>query len=147
MSMEEKLLNNSVRDTKTGCLRWTGGHVPRGYGLVWDSGARKSRAVHRVAHEVWVGPIPESHDVDHVADRGCRYRDCIEPTHLEAVTHRENLLRGETVSGVNARKTHCSNNHEFTEENTMIQHGKRRCRECRRLADRARRAAKRDRGG
>jgi len=67
-------------------------------------------------------------EIDHVYERGCRYRDCLEPTHLEAVTHQENTAR------FKRRITHCPKGHEYTPENTYMYRGKRNCRECNREA-------------
>ena len=66
---------------------------------------------------------------------------CVNPAHLEAVTHRENVLRGAGVSAIQARKTHCKHGHEFTPENTMkvrtpSGNGGRRCRTCDRIRKR-----------
>lgn len=105
--LERKILTRSVRDGE--CLRWTGSHNPKGYGQVCHEG--RVLDVHRAAHELWVGPIPDGLEVDHVAARGCRHRDCVEPAHLEAVTHAENLRR-------KAEITHCPRGHEFSEANT-----------------------------
>lgn len=44
---------------------------------------------HRVAYELWVGPIPEGMELDH----RCKVRACINPAHLEPVTHAENMRR------------------------------------------------------
>lgn len=122
MNVTEKLIAGSVRDDETGCLRWTGRHDAKDYGEISVSG--RSRRVHRVAHEVWIGPIPAGKEIDHVYANGCRYRDCIEPAHLEAVTHKENLLRK------TSRITHCPHGHEYTDENTITERGRRKCREC-----------------
>lgn len=116
----------SQRDEASGCLRWTGAHTEKGYGHIHWGG--KSRRVHRVAYEVFIGPIPAGYEVDHVRQRGCVHRDCIEPTHLEAVTPEENKRRRFTP-------THCPSGHEYTPENTYLKpSGKRNCRECRRAA-------------
>lgn len=52
--------------------------------------------VHRIAHELFVGPIPAGLDIDHL----CRVRDCANPAHLEPVTRQENLRRGAGSGGV-----------------------------------------------
>jgi len=81
-------------------------------------------------------------EIDHL----CRVRCCVNPDHLEAVTHRENILRGNTFAAVNAAKTHCPKGHEYTPENTRIHTGGRRqCIACSRAYDRAR-YAKQPRG-
>lgn len=136
-SVEERLLARSVRDPESGCLRWQGAHTPAGYGQISTNGKKVS--VHRAAHELWIGPIPDGYDVDHVAARGCRHRDCIEPTHLEAVTHRENLLRGNGPTGRINRRDTCKDGHELT----LRPDGKRRCMTCRRARHRAYMAARR----
>lgn len=77
-----------------GCWLWTGTTVGSNarYGHFWD-GERKVYA-HRFAYELWVGPIPEGHEIDHVKSRGCTSKLCVRPDHLEPVTHRENRRRG-----------------------------------------------------
>ena len=52
------------------------------------------------------------------------------PEHLEAVTCRENILRGLGPGASNARKTHCSAGHPFTEENSYRWRNKKHCRIC-----------------
>ncbi len=122
-STEAKLLKSAVRDPETGCLRWSGAHTRTGYGHMRVDG--RARPVHRLAFECWVGPIPEGLEIDHVFERGCRFRDCLEPSHLEAVTHRENLRR------VSRRTTHCPAGHPYSGENLiMLNATKRRCRAC-----------------
>jgi hypothetical protein len=61
---------------------------------------------------------------------------CVNPEHLEAVTKRENTLRGFGITALNYRKTHCLKGHKFTEENTYYEKpdlNHRRCKECKRL--------------
>lgn len=113
-----------------GCWEWlsaldTGGYAkiavpPRG---TWDR-------AHRVAYRLFVGPIPVGKQLDHL----CRRRSCVNPSHLEAVSARENTLRGDGVAGRYARRTHCEHGHEFSPENTYTVPGSnaRRCRICQR---------------
>ena len=111
------------------CWLWTGSVIPAGYGRFRLGG--KTLMAHRVAFELMRGEIPQGLELDHL----CRVPLCVNPAHLEAVPHRINLLRGETITGKNAQKTHCAAGHEFTVENTYLRRRGRGCRECRRLAD------------
>jgi len=96
------------------------------------------RSAHRLSYETEIGPIPEGLELDHL----CRVRSCVNPLHLEPVTHQENVRRGE---GANfwRNKTHCPQGHEYTEENTGISNRNnekcRYCRECKREKNRQRR--------
>ncbi len=103
-----------------------------GYGQFWEG---KNIPAHRYAYEFCVGPVPEGLQLDHL----CRVRYCVNPDHLEAVTSRVNLLRGEGTSAKHARQTHCIHGHEFNEENTYIcSNGARQCKPCGRAFRRAR---------
>lgn len=122
----EQLLARFTIDGDTGCWRWVGAHTKNGYGLV--ALGRRTQRVHRVMHELFVGPIPAGYHVDHVYKRGCRYRDCGNPEHLEAVTQAENNRRSGAI------KTRCLRGHEYTPANTYRQPSKpsiRLCRACR----------------
>lgn len=92
---------------------------------------------HRYAYEHFIGPIPEGLQVDHL----CRVRNCVNPDHLEAVTCRENVLRGDGVAAANARATHCPQGHAYDEANTYTwTNGGRHCRACARIKTREQRA-------
>jgi hypothetical protein len=109
-----------------GCWAWTANHTNEGYGVVTYCGVRTT--AHRVVYQLLVGPIPAGMQLDHL----CRNPSCVNPFHLEAVSGRENLRRGQGWSGRHAQQTHCVNGHEFTPENTLLHSGSggRRCREC-----------------
>ena len=90
--------------------------------------------VHRMIYEHLVGPIPEGLELHH----RCETPACCNPAHLEPVTHRDNLLRGNGWPGVNARKTHCLHGHPFDEANTLVTpDGRRQCRACGRASSAA----------
>lgn len=108
----------------SGCWLWTGAINHNGYGLF--HGTQRMGIAHRFAFEYFVGPIQSGLDLDHL----CRNRACVNPAHLEPVPHRVNLLRGNSFSGVNARKTHCVHGHPFTPDNTRLKYGHRLCRIC-----------------
>lgn len=126
----ETRLESRVEHSDRGCWLWTGQRYSNGYAVMhWQS---KSRLLHRLTYEYFVGPIPAGMQLDHL----CRIRHCVNPEHLEPVTHKENIRRAMRLS--------CVNGHRFTPENTYIPaDGKRYCRECRRNRVRQQRAAKR----
>jgi hypothetical protein len=124
----------------SGCWVWTGSSTDEGYGFLTTKTYTPPKFVsHRLAYELYRGPIPEGLTIDHL----CRNRGCVNPWHLEPVTSKENVLRGIGISAMNARKTHCKHGHEFDIRNTYItKEGERACRMCSRLKQRSYVAAK-----
>jgi len=113
------------------CWHWKGALTDRGYPSFWFDG--RVDYAHRFAYLKFVGEIPAGKQIDHL----CRNRDCVNPRHLEVVTQRVNMLRGECPSAVNARRTHCIRGHKLSGRNLYVTPtGKRQCRECRRRARR-----------
>jgi len=110
----------SQTDKGDGCWLWTGGKTLAGYGQL-SIDYRKTLA-HRYAYELLVGPIPPGMEIDHL----CRNRSCVNPQHMEAVTHAENMRR-------QVRRPHCPQGHEMTGHNLMYRKdgGGRICRACR----------------
>lgn len=115
-----------VRKSKeSDCWIWTGSVGQDGYGRIRLAGA--IRRTHRLSYLAHKGEIPSGTVLDHL----CRVRECCNPDHLEAVTNRENILRGESSSAQRARQTHCKRGHEFKPENTYVRaNGQRVCRTC-----------------
>ncbi len=113
-------------DPATECWLWTG-PTNRGYGRATIRG-RKMTA-HRAVYLTMRGPIPPGRHIH--LDHLCRNKMCVNPDHMEIVSRRENILRGQAPTALNARKTHCIHGHEFTPDNTMIRSGgSRKCRIC-----------------
>ena len=110
------------------CVLWTGALDRRGYGRQ-RVGQRRIMA-HRVVWELLVGPIPDGATLDHL----CRTPACVNPAHLEPVSQRENVLRGEAPAAQNARKETCDRGHRFDYTNSR---GERICRRCRTLRRKA----------
>ena len=135
-SVKQRFDAKWIPEPNTGCWLWTASTRRGGYGGFWSGG--KTVRAHRYAYERWVGPIPDGLELDHL----CRNPTCVNPDHLEPVTHRENTLRGETIAAANAAKTHCPQGHPYDERNTYVYpNGRRNCRTCDRDRDRPRRGA------
>lgn len=128
-------------DKTATCWLWTGYRDSGGYGHfgVWNGEKQIDVPAHRYAYELLVGPIPPGLHIDHVVERGCRHRHCVNPAHLEPVTPGENIRRGMTgkTNHANSRKTHCPQGHPYDAENTVVWgDGARRCRICERRKNR-----------
>lgn len=132
LDLPDRFLTKVKVDRFTGCWEWVAFSDKIGYGRYQLCG--RQMLAHRVSYEAECGPIPDGLVIDHL----CRNPSCVNPAHLEAVTQLENVRRGK--SGLhNARKTHCPRGHEYTPENLLPRkNGKRDCRECSRIRDRAR---------
>ena len=108
-----------VEKADSGCWNWTGTCQANGYSTFAIAG--KTVRGHRWSYEHFVAQIPDGLEIDHL----CRNRKCVNPSHLEPVTRKENRRR--------AMRSHCVNGHEFTPENIYLHSGKRYCRTCRRI--------------
>jgi hypothetical protein len=70
-----------------GCWFWTRATDTNGYGVFGVGGMQRS--AHRVAYELLVGPITDGLEIDHL----CLVKNCVNPDHMEIVTHLENMRR------------------------------------------------------
>lgn len=100
------------------CVPWPGKLGPDGYGqhrMIWKALGRHHPG------RGW--------DLDHL----CRNRSCVNPAHLELISHRENVLRGNTIMAAKVAQTHCKHGHPLSGDNLYIRPtGRRECRACRR---------------
>jgi hypothetical protein len=114
------------------CYNWPGYLTGMGYGqLGTKKKLGKNISAHRLVWEATNGPITQGLSLDHL----CRNPACVNPHHLEPVTHKENCLRGVGITAINSKKTHCKTGHPFDEDNTGYQKsGKRYCKECQKVA-------------
>lgn len=126
--LEERFWSKVLKREEDECWIWLGSLTTTGYGQIYVNEFKKPIVAHRVAIFIHTGSWPlEGMHTDHL----CRLRMCVNAKHLETVTPRENIHRGNAWSGVNARKTHCNHGHEFTPENTYYRdNGSRKCLTC-----------------
>lgn len=115
------------------CWRWKGFIHKNGYGAFQDF--RRSALAHRFSYMNLVGPIPKGLTIDHL----CRTNDCVNPLHMELVSHRENIMRGNGEAYKNSIKTHCKRGHSLSGYNLKPNGEKRSCRTCHNLTNRNRR--------
>lgn len=124
-------------DPVTGCWMWQGYINWCGYGRFRYQG--RDYMAHRMAHILFIGPIPDGFDVDHKChwwDKSCTsgdhcpHRACCNPLHLQAVSKK---INSSMVRFSNALKSECPQGHPYTEENTYlyVHKGKNRQRMCR----------------
>lgn len=125
------------------CWEFTGACNDQGYPQINYQG--KLQAAHRLVYKLLVGPIPVGKELDHkchtldtncLGGKTCRHRRCLNPAHLEPVTHRENTLRGRTVAAFHAQQITCVKGHLLQ----RLPSGYRGCPICIRARSQSRRA-------
>lgn len=119
---------------ESGCWLWLAYTNQDGYGRSrWEG---RLQMAHRISWQVHRGPIPGGLEIDHL----CKVRRCVNPDHLELVTHYENVQRtvnpslAERPLAPGARlhlREICRNGHMLTPENLRISKtGHPSCRAC-----------------
>lgn len=126
----ERFLDKVSPEPNSGCWLWTASTFKNtGYGQFYIGPewgyAKGMTTAHRASWHLFKGEIPDGLHIDHL----CNVRCCVNPDHLEPVTHEENtrraLLGKELVE-------HCHRGHEYNEFNTYRNsRGHRECRVCR----------------
>lgn len=91
VSAEERFWRHVELEPNSGCWIWVGARGKSGYGNFWDGESYLNS--HVFSFNLLVGPTPVDYELDHT----CRLRCCVNPRHLEVVSHFTNLLRGNTV--------------------------------------------------
>src|SRR5262245_11493011 len=107
------------------CWKWISA-VSNGYGYFSVANGFRMRA-HVISYELRARmPLPSDMEIDHV----CRNTLCVNPKHLEVVSHRENMLRGDGPTAINARKAYCIRGHPLFGANLYLHPKQRVCRIC-----------------
>ena len=122
-SAAKRFVRRVSRNLSTSCWLWTGGHNDGGYPLFFANGL--DVYAHRWAWQQVNGPVPDGLELDHI----CRNRGCVRPSHLEAVTHLENMRRSPLQN-----PSHCKHGHPLSGDNLRRRRdtGQRCCRTCER---------------
>lgn len=123
-TLPDRFWSKAIPEPNSGCWLWLGGVNNQGYGLIHN--VDRMSLAHRFAF-LATAPIPVGLEIDHK----CRNSRCVNPAHLEPVTHKVNMER--------AGKTHCHRGHALTPENRSTRRGRNGdCLACCRIRDRAR---------
>lgn len=105
------------------CWIWTGART-KGYGCLRMKDKQKTIYAHREVFRLLTGKLNDSKEMDHL----CKTKACVNPAHVEEVTHRENMRRHDWHL-----KTHCVHGHKYEEVGFYFSEGKRgrgHCRAC-----------------
>lgn len=123
-----------------GCWLWIAGRDSQGYGIF---NAVKGKPVRAHQFSFWLqnGPVPVGLELDHLCHtwdvtcpgNRCLHRTCVNPLHLEPVTHAENTRRGRAPNSIAVRTDLCGRGHSLAEEAHTRPDGGRLCRACVRL--------------
>ncbi len=106
------------------CWKWLGKKNTKGYGIY------RKRNAHRAVYEHLIGEVPDGLELDHL----CRNPICVNPHHMEPVTHAENVRRG--LNGYGARQLCRNGLHDITTPESWYvnKRGDRTCKECHRAS-------------
>lgn len=103
---------------------WISGYAHNGVGYTCVATEGRRVLCHRFTYELFVGPIPDGLVLDHL----CRVPRCCNPAHLEPVTNRENLRRGNSPQALATRTNECKFGHSLVD--AYESKGSRYCRTC-----------------
>ncbi len=116
-------IESHITRLPNGCWEWE--RKRRGSKYAVMEFDRRPRSVHRIMYTFAWGDIPDGLELDHI----CRNQYCVNPFHLEAVTHKTNMERGDFSSMI---KAHCKRGHPMSGDNIYFRpgNGYRQCYAC-----------------
>lgn len=127
-SERERLMTFVNLDLNSGCWNWNGAKDKKGYGTYHKD--KKPTPAHRFSYELFNNKsIPQGLYIDHI----CRNPSCVNPSHLDPVTPKENQYRSPiTLATINKNKEVCPKGHIYDADNTYIRPNNkgRKCRKC-----------------
>ena len=106
--MKERFWIKVDKRIPDGCWEWKGAILKNGYGRFWDG--ERNVLAHRFVYELCIHRITEKQHLDHI----CSNRGCVNPSHLQVLSNRENILKGNGPTAKNFRKTLCKRGHILT---------------------------------
>lgn len=136
------------------CWLWIAAKNNTGYGWFGSHIKAPDEKAQSIGAHVWSWSIasgalpPKGMEVEHTCHTldltclgrtggYCHHRLCVNPSHLELLTRRENAYRSDSPLSIHARKTHCPQGHPYSEENTKLEPTtsgfRRKCVICRRV--------------
>jgi hypothetical protein len=116
----ERFLDRLSPEPNTGCWFWLGGLNGEGYGYLRVDGVLTP--AHLFGYRALIGPVPRGLELDHL----CRNKGCVNPRHLEPVTHKVNVNRGANILRARAKREFrdgrivCDLGHPWIRENILF---------------------------
>ena len=140
-----RLLFAKIRVLPNGCWEWTAAKI-KGYGVIKIRALRKTSPIqaHRLTHQMLYGVIPEDVLLHHKVEDNCIGPACCHPWHTQKTSRAEHIRELSPNSlgyAGTVRPLACTKGHPWTIENIAMYRGRRRCRECLRIREQARRDA------
>lgn len=117
------IANRIQIDTNSGCWNWLPYKNEKGYGICRHLG--KLVKAHRLSYEVFTNRVIK-HTINHI----CENKSCVNPSHLEDVTNKENVRKARGYY-IHNDEWYCRNNHKMNAENIYFIGKGEMCLQCR----------------